>query len=193
MKKITKASELLKAGLIDPEKLKAIEKVAEKFSISLTPQVLEIMQTGSEGDKAAILQQFVPSEQELSTTASESKDPIGDDVYTQVKGIVHRNSDRCLLMPLLACPVYCRFCFRREKVGSNSKALSEAELQSALTYIAEHKELWEVILTGGDPLMLNPKKLGQILQVLENIAHVEVIRIHTRVPLFDSNRITDQM
>lgn len=193
MKNITKASQLLKAGLIDPEKLKAIEKVAEKFSISLTPQVLQMMQTGSEGDKAAIAQQFVPSEQELSITASESKDPIGDDVYMQVKGIVHRNSDRCLLMPLLACPVYCRFCFRREKVGSNSKALSEAELQSALTYIAEHKELWEVILTGGDPLMLNPKKLSQILQALDNIAHVEVIRIHTRVPIFDSNRITDQM
>lgn len=193
MKNITKANQLLKAGLIDPEKLKAIEKVAEKFSISLTPQVLEMMQTGSDSDKAAIAQQFVPSEQELFITASELKDPIGDDVYTQVKGIVHRNSDRCLLMPMLACPVYCRFCFRREKVGSNSKALSEAELQSALTYITEHKELWEVILTGGDPLMLNPKKLSQILQALEKIEHVEVIRIHTRVPIFDSNRITDQM
>jgi lysine 2,3-aminomutase len=193
MKNITKVSQLIEMGLVDPEKRGAIEKVAEKFSISLTPEVIEMMQTGSERDKAAIAQQFVPSEQELSITASELKDPIGDDVYTQVKGIVHRNSDRCLLMPLLACPVYCRFCFRREKVGSNSKALSEEELHTALTYIAEHKELWEVILTGGDPLMLNPKKLEQILQALENIEHVEVIRIHTRVPIFDSNRITEKM
>ena len=193
MKKITKASQLLTAGLIAAEKLKAIEKVAEKFSIALTPQVIEMLQTGTERDKAAIAKQFVPSEEELSITASELKDPIGDEVYTQVKGIVHRNADRCLLMPLLACPVYCRFCFRREKVGSNSKALSAVELQNALTYIAEHKELWEVILTGGDPLMLHPNKLSEILQTLEQIEHIEVIRIHTRVPIFDSNRITDQM
>ncbi len=193
MKKIIKAQALLKAGLIDAEKLNAIEKVAEKFSISLTPQAIKMMQTSSEANNAAIAKQFVPSEQELSITSAESKDPIGDDVYTQVKGIVHRNTDRCLLMPILTCPVYCRFCFRREKVGVNSKALSEAELQAALDYIAEHKELWEVILTGGDPLMLNLKKLSQILQALDKIEHVGVIRIHTRIPIFDPNRITDQM
>lgn len=192
MKKITKASQLVQVGLIDSQKLQAIEKVAEKFSISLTPQVLEIIKTGSDSDKAAILQQFLPTEQELLVTAIESKDPIGDDIYTKVKGIVHRNPDRCLLIPISVCPVYCRFCFRREKVGANNKALSESELKGALTYIAEHKEIWEVILTGGDPLMLNPKKLGQILQALDNIKHVEVIRIHTRIPVVDSNRVTDQ-
>lgn len=193
MKKITKASQLVQAGLMDPEKLQAIEKVAEKFSISLTPQVLEIIRMGSDSDKAAIAQQFLPTEQELLVTATELKDPIGDDIYTQVKGIVHRNPDRCLLIPISVCPVYCRFCFRREKVGADNKALSESELEGALTYIAEHQEIWEVILTGGDPLMLNPKKLGQILQALDNIKHVEVIRIHTRIPVVDSNRVTNQI
>ncbi len=193
MKNITKSKQLIEMGLISPDKQAVIEKVAEKFSISITPQALEMMQMGTEHDKTAIAQQFVPSEQELSITPSESKDPIGDDIHMQVKGIVHRYPDRCLLMPLLSCPVYCRFCFRREKVGSNSKALSEEELQNALAYITEHPELWEVILTGGDPLMLNPKKLSQILQALDNIKHVEVIRIHTRVPIFDSNRITENM
>lgn len=192
MKNITKASQLAQAGLIDPKNLEAIEKVAEKFSIALTPQVVEMITVGSESDKAAIAQQFLPTEQELLVTATESKDPIGDDTYTKVKGIVHRNPDRCLLIPISSCPVYCRFCFRREKVGANNKALSESELEGALTYIAEHKEIWEVILTGGDPLMLNPKKLGKILQALDNIKHVEVIRIHTRIPVVDSNRVTDQ-
>ena len=91
------------------------------------------------------------------------------------------------------CPVYCRFCFRREKVGPGGEALSAAELEAALAYIRAHPEIWEVILTGGDPLMLAPRRLAELIAALDAIAHVAVIRIHSRVPVVDPGRVTDEL
>ena len=105
-----------------------------------------------------------------------------------MKGIVHRYPDRVLLKPLHVCPVYCRFCFRREKVGPGGEALSAAELEAALAYIRARPEIWEVILTGGDPLMLAPRRLADLIARLDAIAHVDVIRIHSRVPIVDPQR-----
>src|SRR4029077_12027210 len=107
-----------------------------------------------------------------------------------VKGIVHRYPDRVLLKPLHVCPVYCRFCFRREKVGPGGEALTAAELEAALAYIRGHSEIWGVILTGGDPLMLAPRRLGELIAALDAIAHVAVIRIQSRVPIVDPVRIS---
>jgi lysine 2,3-aminomutase len=110
-----------------------------------------------------------------------------------VKGIVHRYPDRVLLKPLHVCPVYCRFCFRREKVGPGGEALSAAELDAALAYIQGRSEIWEVILTGGDPLMLAPRRLARLIASLDAIPHVGVIRIHSRVPIVDPSRVTDEL
>ena len=99
--------------------------------------------------------QFIPDFSELVTAAHESVDPIGDDALSPVKGVVHRYPDRALLKPLLICPVYCRFCFRREHVGPDGGVLTDAELQAALGWFAAHPEVTEIILTGGDPLMLS--------------------------------------
>ena len=100
--------------------------------------------------------QFVPHPAELVTAPHERADPIGDDALSPIKGIVHRYPDRALLKPLLVCPVYCRFCFRREHVGPDGGLLTEAELAAACAWIADHTAIREVILTGGDPLMLRP-------------------------------------
>jgi lysine 2,3-aminomutase len=107
-----------------------------------------------------------------------------------VKGVVHRYPDRALLKPLLACPVYCRFCFRREKVGPDGGLLSEAELLQALGWFEGTTAIREVILTGGDPLMLSARRLGEILGRLAGMAHIETLRIHTRVPVADPARVT---
>jgi len=106
---------------------------------------------------------------------------------------VHRYPDRVLLKPLHVCPVYCRFCFCREKVGPGGEALTSTELEAALAYIRGHGEIWEVIMTGGDPLMLAPRRLGELLAALDAIAHVAVIRIHSRVPIVDPGRITSEL
>lgn len=193
MTHIRTSNALLKAGFIEEDKLEAITAVTKKFSVSLTPQIIEAIHSGSPEDRRVMQKQFVPSIEELNESSSELSDPIGDKPHEAVRGVVHRYPDRCLLMPIEACPVYCRFCFRRENVGKKKQALTEEELRQAFCYIREHPEIWEVILSGGDPLILKPKTVGEILAELENIPHVDVIRIHTRVPIVDSLRITKEM
>ncbi len=111
-----------------------------------------------------------------------------------MKGLVHRYPDRVLLKIVGACAVYCRFCFRREMVGPASEmALSEAELDATLVYIRAHPEIWEVILTGGDPLVLSPRRIGEVCGRLGEIAHVKVLRWHTRIPVVAPERVTAEL
>ncbi|MDP6616644.1 MAG: lysine-2,3-aminomutase-like protein, partial [Gammaproteobacteria bacterium] len=141
-----------------------------------------------------IAKQFMPDVRELAEHPDELCDPIGDDRHSPVPGIVHRYPDRLLLTPIRVCPVYCRFCFRRETVGQQDNGLlSTAELETALDYIRTHKEVWEVILSGGDPLLLSPRRLQKIVAELGQIDHIKVIRIHTRVPVVSPERITTEL
>lgn len=135
-----------------------------------------------------VARQFVFDPREVEATAAERGDPIGDAAHSPLPGIVHRYRDRVLLTPVMTCPAYCRFCFRREAVGEG--ALGEDALEDALAYIRDREEIWEVILSGGDPLILSPRRLSRILAALDAIPHVETIRIHSRVPVADPERIT---
>ncbi len=180
---------LVEAGLVMPEAAVEIAAVEARYAVAVTPA----MRAAIERSDDPIGLQFVPDVAELVTAAHELADPIGDDALSPVKGIVHRYPDRALLKPLLVCPVYCRFCFRREHVGPDGGLLSEAELAEALDWVAAHPAIREVILTGGDPLMLSPRRLGGILRALAAIPHVELLRIHSRVPLVDPARVTDEL
>jgi lysine 2,3-aminomutase len=111
-----------------------------------------------------------------------------------VPGLVHRYPDRVLLKLTHACPVYCRFCFRREVVGPGGPSpLSGEALDAALTYVASHPAIWEVILTGGDPFMLSPRRIEDVTRRLAAIEHVKVLRWHTRVPAVDPDRVTPEL
>jgi lysine 2,3-aminomutase len=111
-----------------------------------------------------------------------------------VDGIVHRYPDRVLFKPVHVCAVYCRFCFRREVVGPGvEQVLSREATDRALGYIRSRSEIWEVILSGGDPLVLSPRRLARITEALAAIEHVRVLRIHTRLPAADPARITDDL
>ena len=134
--------------------------------------------------------QFVPDPAELDHLPHELSDPISDAAHSPVPGLVHRYPDRVLLKPVLVCPVYCRFCFRREHVGPGAGAMSPADLDAAIDYIAARPAIREVILTGGDPLMIAPRRLGIILDRLQAIPHVELLRLHSRVPVTDPARVT---
>jgi lysine 2,3-aminomutase len=182
---IRDTSGLIDAGLIDPSSRAAIEAVAARYAIAITPAMHDLIEAPDD----PIARQFVPSLDELTTAPHEHPDPIGDDRLSPVKGIVHRYPDRALLKPLLICPVYCRFCFRREHVGPDGGLLTEAELDAALAWFAAHPAIREIILTGGDPLMLSPRRLGAIIGRLSAIPHIETLRIHTRVPTADPTRI----
>ena len=132
-----------------------------------------------------------PRQRSSMHAPNELADPIGDKKHSPVAGIVHRYRDRVLLKIVNHCAVYCRFCFRREMVGPQSApALSPDELESALAYIAAHREIWEVILTGGDPFMLSPRRAADLMARLGAIDHVKIIRWHTRVPVVDPDRVT---
>lgn len=172
--------------------LSDIDAVAERYAVGITPLMQELIDAGS--CDGPIARQFMPDTRELETDDGELDDPIGDRPHSPVPGIVHRYPDRVLLTPTRICPVYCRFCFRREVVGpGNDALLTEEQLQIALAYIREHDGIWEVILSGGDPLILSPRRLQAILGQLRTIEHVRVVRIHTRVPLVAPERIDDEM
>lgn len=177
-----------------PAKIKTndeIQAVIERYAMAVTDDVLETINPDDPNDPVA--RQYTPSAAELVTTPEEREDPIGDDAHTPVKGIVHRYPDRVLLKPVHVCAVYCRFCFRREKVGPGSETLSAAELDGAIAYIQSAPHVWEVIVTGGDPFVLSPRRLKGIMDQLNAIPHVEVIRFHTRVPIADPARVTDDL
>ena len=178
---------LVEAGLVPPTEQDALEAVAEKYVIAVTSHIAGLIDRDDDNDPIA--RQFIPSADELAAMPDELADPIGDHAHSPVKGIVHRYPDRVLLKALHTCPVYCRFCFRREQVGPGGEMLTESELDAAIGYIREHPAIWEVILTGGDPLMLSPRRLGAILDALEAIPHVATLRIHSRVPVAEPGRI----
>src|SRR5439155_9359591 len=145
------AEDLVPAGLVETGRLEEIRRVAEEFAVALTTDVAALIDPADPADPIAA--QFVPSGAEMVTAREERDDPIGDERWSPIPGIVHRYADRVLLKPILLCPVYCRFCFRREVVGKNSAMLSRAALARATDYIREHSEVWEVIVTGGDLLL----------------------------------------
>ncbi len=178
---------LLNSEHITAAEYEQLVPVARQFGVSVSPQMLRQIDAGRENDPVAA--QFIPDTAELNYRPEDSADPIGDHRHSPVKGIIHRYPDRVLLTPVHVCPVYCRFCFRREDVGEQ-QALSASELDDALNYIAADPDIWEVILSGGDPLILSPSRLAALLERLRAIKHVKIIRIHTRVPVVTPEKIT---
>ncbi len=166
-----------------------MQAVGERYAIAVTPEMLALMDLADADDPIA--RQFIPDLRELESLPEERADPIGDHAHSPVEGLVHRYRDRVLLKAVHVCPVYCRFCFRREMVGPKGDGMLSAEaLVAAFDYIRAHQEIWEVIITGGDPLILSPRRLADLLAPLQTIDHVKIVRFHTRVPVVDPSRIT---
>jgi lysine 2,3-aminomutase len=183
---------LVGAGLVPSHRLAMLEEVAARYAVAITPAMAELCDAADPADPIA--RQFVPTAAELVSAPGERADPIGDAAHAPVEGIVHRYPDRVLLMLTHSCAVYCRFCFRREVVGpSGAGNLSSAALDAALGYIAARPAIWEVILTGGDPLILSPRRLRAVMASLAAIDHVKVVRFHTRLPVADPAAITGEL
>jgi lysine 2,3-aminomutase len=180
------------AGLVPGERLAELERVAARYAVAVTPASAALIDPADPFDPIA--RQFIPDTAELETAPEEMADPIGDQAHSPVPGIIHRYPDRVLLMLTHTCATYCRFCFRREVVGpGKAEALSRAGVEAALAYVAGDPAIWEVILTGGDPLILSSRRLGVVMRALGRIDHVKVVRLHTRVPAVDPARVTTEM
>ena len=187
-KRLTTPRSLIEAGLAAPDRLKELEAVADRYAIAVTPALAALVKAGDGADPIA--RQFVPDARELIRDPGESDDPIGDDAMSPVNGLVHRYPDRVLIKLVAACAVYCRFCFRRERVGPGAGALSAVDFAAALDYVRAHTGVWEVILTGGDPLILSPRRIAEVTKALVAIPHVKTLRWHTRLPVAAPERMT---
>jgi lysine 2,3-aminomutase len=170
----------------------ALAKVSTRYAVAITPEMVRLIDRSDVQDPIA--RQFIPDVRELEQSSDERADPLNEEGLSPVPGVVHRYPDRVLLKLTHVCPVYCRFCFRREVVGPGGpQALSGRALDGALGYIARERAIWEVILTGGDPFMLSPRRISEVSQRLGAIAHVMVLRWHTRVPVADPGRINAEL
>ncbi|MGH1572255.1 lysine-2,3-aminomutase-like protein [Methylobacterium sp. P31] len=186
------ADDLAAAALISSSEAEALRGVLARYAVSVTPDMAELIDVDDPDDPIA--RQFVPRVEERRVEPEERADPIGDAAHAPVTGIVHRYPDRVLLKPLHVCPVYCRFCFRREMVGPDGLGtLTDTELDAALAYIAADPRIWEVVLTGGDPFALSARRLETIAERLSAIDHVRVMRIHTRVPVVKPDLVSDPL
>jgi lysine 2,3-aminomutase len=186
-----RADDLITSGLAAPNRAAELRLVAERFAVAVTEEMAALIDPADLADPIAA--QFVPSATELVVAPEEQADPIGDERWSPVPGIVHRYPDRVLLKPILLCPVYCRFCFRREVVGKKPAMLDRAALDRAFDYIRQRPEIWEVIVTGGDPFLLAPRRIADIVRALDQVPHLGVIRFHTRVPVVDPRRVNSAL
>ena len=189
MQPLKTAAGIVTAGLAPRQRRGEIERVAAHYAVSVTPQMADLITRGADGDPIAT--QFIPDIRELEAHASEHPDPIGDGRHEATPGLVHRYPDRVLLKLVSVCPVYCRFCFRRAMVGpGQAKALGQVELAGAFRYIEARQGIWEVILSGGDPLILSPRRIAEVTGALAAIPHVKVLRWHSRVPVVAPDLVT---
>ena len=184
--------DLRSAGLLGGRDGRALEAVAERYAVAVTPAMADLIDPHDPRDPIA--RQFIPDDRELAVLPEELPDPIGDGAHSPVEGIVHRYPDRVLLKAVAVCAVYCRFCFRREMVGpGHARGMTPAALAAAMAYIAAHPEIWEVVVTGGDPFVLAPRRLAELVGALSDIPHVKILRFHTRVPAVAPERVTAEL
>jgi lysine 2,3-aminomutase len=185
-------ADLAAEGLVPANRIAELESVAARYAVAVTPAMVALIDPADPADPIAA--QFLPDPRELVSLPDEAADPVGDHAFSPVPGIVHRYPDRVLLKITHTCAVYCRFCFRREMVGPDGDGdLSGATLDAALRYIAETPRVWEVIVTGGDPLVLSARRLSDLSARLAAIPHVRIVRYHTRIPVVAPERITAEL
>ncbi len=167
----------------------ALEAVGRAYAIGIPAAFARLIEAPDD----PVGRQVIPHPDELATGVNEGHDPTGDEAMSPIEGVVRRYPDRVLLKPVLACPVYCRFCFRRAHVGPDGGMLDEEALAAALDWIAREPALREVIVTGGDPLILSPRRLAHIVRRLSAMDQIETIRIHSRMPVADPERVDKAM
>ena len=184
-------NDLVAAGLTAAERRSEIAEVARRYAIALTPAVARLIDPADLGDP--IGRQYLPDGRELIRHPAEVADPIGDGLKSPLRGLVHRYRDRVLIKLVAVCAVYCRFCFRREMIGPGAQALSAEEFAAGLAYIRARPQIWEAVLTGGDPLVLSPRRLAETTEGLAAIPHLKVLRWHTRLPVVAPERVTKAM
>jgi lysine 2,3-aminomutase len=184
---VTKRSELEKILKLTDNERRAIDALRDEYPVKISRHYLSLIDPKDPNDP--LRKVVVPSSEELKHRPGESFDDVHSDEagYQPCAGIIHRYPGKLLLLPTLGCPSHCRFCFRK---GRKAKQLSDEEGKEALAYIREDPTIRDVIITGGEPLMLDDEELHYWLSSLRAIPHVEIVRITTRFPVYVPSRVT---
>jgi lysine 2,3-aminomutase len=188
-----KWQQILNASITSPEQLNQrfeldagpLQKVARRYPMRITPYYLDLIK--APGDP--IWRQCVPDPRELADDG-QHEDPLHEEELSPVPGLIHRYPDRVVWLVSSSCAVYCRFCMRKRRIGCAAETSDGATRESVLRYIGENHGIRDVILSGGDPLLLDDEALEEILSRLRAIPHVEIIRIGSRVPVTLPARVT---
>ncbi len=165
--------------------IKTVEQVIQKYPMKVNLYYLNLIKKKND----PIWKQCIPDLKELSDTRGDT-DPLKEEQYSPVQGLVHRYPDRVLLLVSNKCAMYCRFCTRKRKVGKKDTSISEGDFKNAIKYIKSHEEIRDVIISGGDPLLLDDALLENYIKNVRKIKHVEIIRIDSRIPCTFPQRIT---
>jgi len=186
--RITKAEQLRLLLNLNDEEVAAMDASKGRMATAITPYFATLMSRTD--PNCPIRRQALPTLQEIHFSPHDLLDPCAEDENSPVHGLVHRYPDRVLLLVTDKCAVYCRYCTRRRMVGSSEKCITEEEMDEAISYIQATKKVRDVLISGGDPLLLEDDHLERILTKLRKIPHVEIVRIGTRVPVTLPQRIT---
>lgn len=189
--RITSSDQLNGIINLSEKERKDIDSCLEHFKMAITPYFATLMDAGD--PNCPIRRQAVPSLNELVVQECDMEDPLGEEKYSPAEGLVHRYPDRVLLLLTHKCSMYCRHCTRRRVVGCEDFSLSSEKLDKALEYIRQNKQIRDVLLSGGDPLVMPDSWLENVIRRLREIPHVEIVRIGTRTPVALPMRITDDL
>jgi lysine 2,3-aminomutase len=187
---MTTADELARAVALSQEERAGLAASAELFRVGITPYYASLMDPAHAS--CPIRMQAIPRALEADVRDEELRDPLGEDTHKPAPSVIHKYPDRVLFLVVDRCGIYCRHCNRRRLVGGDDPPTT-ADLEAGLSYIATTKRIRDVLLSGGDPLLLSTRRLDYLLGRLRAIAHVETIRIGTRLPVVCPMRIDDEL
>ena len=186
--RVTRLEQLQEILQLIPEEIEGIKQSKGRLALAVTPYFVSLMDPGN--PNCPIRRQAIPRIEECHLSKNDMVDPCGEDKNSPVSGLVHRYPDRVLLLVTDQCATYCRYCTRRRLVGSNERPITQGNFEEVLKYLKTHKKVRDVLLSGGDPLLLENERLEEILSRLRMIPHIELLRIGTRVPVTLPQRIT---
>lgn len=173
---------------LTPEEMEGIKHSKGRLALAVTPYFASLMDPVN--PNCPIRKQAIPRFEECHLSKNDMVDPCGEDKDSPVPGLVHRYPDRVLLLVTDQCAVYCRYCTRRRLVGSNERSITQGNFEEVLKYLKSHRKVRDVLLSGGDPLLLENERLEEILSRLRALPHIELLRIGTRAPVTLPQRVT---
>ena len=173
---------------LTPEEIEGVKHSKGRLALAVTPYFASLMDPHNAN--CPVRRQAIPRVEEIHLSKNEMVDPLGEDKHSPVPGLVHRYPDRVLLLVTDQCAVYCRYCTRRRLVGSNERSITQGNFEEVLKYLKSHRKVRDVLLSGGDPLLLENERLEEILSRLRALPHIELLRIGTRAPVTLPQRIT---